>query len=489
MREVRQLLKSSLTPLARALSPRRVDLPPGWWGLERNERGELSRGRVRLSSLLEEYGSPLHVVDAERLDANAAAFTALPLGASRPCEIYYSYKTNPIPGVLKRLAARGVGAEVISEYELWLALRLGLSPSRIVYNGPYKSDASLETAVFKEVGLVSVNARPELKRLAAIARRVGKRPRVGVRVVTRGSWGGQFGERIDTGAALAAFLEAMRHPELNVVGLHAHLGHELSTQSQVEGFVDDVLAFAETLRDRLGLSLEVLDLGGSLACRTVQGIGPLQKRLSQTFGADVVPRIPDAVLSISDYTSTIARRIEDRYRAARCPAPRIFLEPGRALTGDTQLLLCTVREVRDPEAGLRHAVLDAGMTLANPVPNEYHQLYKLDAAPGGLEHYRLVGPICTPADVLYLDWTLPELKRGDGLAIMDAGAYFVPFAASFSFPQPPVVMIERGEVALLRAGERFEDLVRRDQGVVPELPARRSAASLQPVTQASAPVH
>lgn len=489
MRAVRQLFKSSLIPLARALSPRRVDLPPGWWGLERNERGQLARGRIRLASLLEEYGSPLHVVDAERLDANAAAFTALPLGASRPCEVFYSYKTNPIPGVLKRLAARGVGAEVISEYELWLALRLGLSPARIVYNGPCKSDASLETAVYKEVGLITVNARPELSRLAAIARRVGKRPRVAVRVVPPGGWGGQFGERIDSGAALATFLEAMRHPELNVVGVHAHLGHELSTRSQVERFVDDVLAFAEQLRDRLGLSLEVLDLGGSLACRTVQGIGPLKKRLSQTFGAELVPRIPEAVLSITDYTSTIARRVEDRYRAARCPTPRIFLEPGRALTGDTQLLLCTVREVRDPDAGLRHAVLDAGMTLANPVPNEYHQLYKLELGHGPVHHYRLAGPICSPADVLYLDWALPELKRGDGLAIMDAGAYFVPFAASFSFPQPPVVMMEHGEVTLLRAGERFEDLVRRDQGLVPEPPARRSVASLQPVAAAGAPAH
>jgi diaminopimelate decarboxylase len=326
MREVKQLLKSSLAPLARALSPRRVDLPHTWWGLDRNAQGELLRGEVPLSMLLEQYGSPLHVVDAQRLEANASAFTSVPLGASKPCEVYYSYKTNPIPGVLKRLAELGVGAEVISEYELWLALKLGVAPSRIVYNGPCKSDASLETSVVRELGLISVNARPELDRIAAIARRVGKRPRIGVRVVTRGGWAGQFGERIDTGAALATFLEALRRPELNVVAIHAHLGHELSTAGQVETFVDEVLGFAEVLRDRLGLSLEILDFGGSLACRTVTGLGPMQKRLTQTFGADLAPRAPQDVLSIPEYISAVARRVEDRYRTVRCPVPRIFLE-------------------------------------------------------------------------------------------------------------------------------------------------------------------
>jgi diaminopimelate decarboxylase len=487
MGELRKLLKSSLTPVARALSPRRVDLPMELWGLSRSLTGELCLDGVALSALLEQFGSPLHLVDAERLKKNAEAFTATPAGASRACEVYYSYKTNPVPGVLKKLKDLNVGAEVISEYELWLALKLGMPPSRIVYNGPCKSDASLHLAVDCGLGLISVNSRPELERVAAFARRLGKRPRVGVRVVTPQGWSGQFGERIDTGAALAAFMEAVRHPELNVVGLHSHLGHELSTASQVTGFVDAVLDFAWVLRDRLGLSLEIIDLGGSLACRTVHGFSQREKRLNQTFGADLLPRAPESVLSIGDYTALVAHRIEDRYRAAHCPIPRIFLEPGRAMTGDTQMLLTTVRDVRDPEGDLRYAVLDAGTTIADPVPNEYHQLFKLGALNGPLEHYRLVGPICTPADVLYLDWELPQLERGDQLAIMDSGAYFVPFAASFSFPQPPVVMFENGEAQLMRGGERFDDLVRRDVGAFPE-PSTRRPAQVPPLAVAGPPL-
>jgi len=112
---------------------------------------------------------------------------------------------------------------------------------------------------------------------------------------------------------------------------------------------------------------------------------------------------------------------------------------------------------------LAHAVLDAGVNIAEPVKNRYHQLFPLGPNGGRpRKPYRLVGPICTPMDVLYPSWTLPELRRGDALAIMDSGAYFVPFATSFSYPQPAIVALDRSKEYLVRRRETFDDMVDRD---------------------------
>src|SRR6185312_5279213 len=125
----------------------------------------------RLTDMTARHGSPLFVADAARLDSNAAAFQRVPPGAAAGLEVYYSYKTNPVPAVLSRLHARGIGAEVISEYELWLARRLGVAGDRIVLNGPGRSPAAFRAAV--EIGaLVQINHREEIAPLAAIARSV-----------------------------------------------------------------------------------------------------------------------------------------------------------------------------------------------------------------------------------------------------------------------------------------------------------------------------
>jgi diaminopimelate decarboxylase len=467
-----RLLKPLVGPLVRGLRPRRVDLPLSTWRLERGPNGVLALDGVPLDALLDRWGSPLHVVDATRLCRNAADFLAVPPAAARGAEIYYSFKTNPVPGVLRRLRAAGVGAEVISAHELRLALELGFAPGEIVYNGPAKSPESLRRAIEAEVGLVNLNSRCEIAPFAALCRGAGRRARVGVRVVVPGAWGGQLGERVDTGAALRAFAEAQAAPELDVAALHAHLGGEVAGADRLTDFVSRVLAFADELRRRLSLDLEVLNLGGSLACPTVRSLGPVEARLNRTFGVDLLPPAPGDVLSIRDATALAVSLVEDHYRRAGRPRPRVFLEPGRALTGNAQMLLARVVNVQDEADGITHAVLDAGFCVASPVPNEYHQLYLVGPPRrGDKRRYRLVGPICSPADVLYPSWDLPELAPGDAVAIMDSGAYFVPFASTFSFPQPAIVMIEDRRDTLLRRRETFEHMTALDG-----LPGQRLAA-------------
>jgi diaminopimelate decarboxylase len=460
----RTAAKRAVADVARRIAPARRDLPLGTWRLSRDASGALSLGVVNLDDLLARRGSPLHVVDADGLARNAARFRAVPAGARRGCEVFCSYKTTPVPGILRVLHGCGLGAEVVSAYELWLALRLGVDPARIVYNGPAKSEESLASALRLGVGLINLNSRAEVAQLASLARKMGKRPEVGIRVVVPGGVGGQLGERIDTGAALRAFAEAVQCPELRVVALHCHFNGRIVSSSQLDAFLSALLAFADQLRERLGLGLEIIDVGGNLTCPTVSPLTPRARRLAVTLGCEPLPPRLDSVLSIDDYVAGVVGRVEAHFDARALPVPRVFVEPGRALTSNTQMLLCRAVNVREPDAmGVRWAVLDIGIHMAEPLGSEWHQLFPVNRRRGARpELHRLTGPSCMLSDQLFPAWKLPELAPGDSLAIMDTGAYFVAFSAPFSFPRPAIVMVDGAREHLLRRAETFEDLVALD---------------------------
>lgn len=463
-RTARKATKRLAASVVRRLVPEREDLPVSTWRLSRDSAGALSLGSVSLGDLLARWGSPLHLVDADALALNAARFAACPPGAKGGCEVFVSYKTNPVPGILGFLHTCGLGAEVVSAYELWLALRLGVDPKAIVYNGPVKSEESLVSALHHNICLINLNSRTEIAQLASVARKLGRKPDVGVRVVVPGGVGGQLGERIDTGSALRAFDEALQCEDLNVVGIHSHVNGEIATPSQLDAFLSALLSFADELRERLGLTLRIFDVGGNLTCPTVSRLSSQARRLAVTFGCEPRLRRSESVLSIDDYVGRVVARVESHFARRHWPIPRIFVEPGRAMTSSAQMLLCSVVSVREPEEiGIRWAMLDAGVHIAEPLINEWHQLFPIRLPPGAKPTlYRLTGPSCMISDHLFAAWKLPELAPGDGLAIMDTGAYFVAFSASFSFPRPAIVMLDRGRERELRSAERFDDLVALD---------------------------
>lgn len=445
-------------------------LHPAQWGLDRDRAGALTLDGLSLHALGTEFGLPLHVVNATRLQENATRFLAVPPGASAGCEVFYSYKTNPVPGVLSALHATGIGAEVTSPYELWLAQRLGVPPRSIIVNGAGKSSEFVRAAVAAGVELLHINHREEIALVAETAKALGRKVRVGVRIATGGSWSGQFGMPVAGGFAFAGFEEATRSPHLEVVGLMAHRGGMIDSDDTLTTFAQAVLAFADEVQQRLGLSFEVLDFGGSLGTPTVRHLTPWELRISGILRRGLAPPDPREALGIDRYVATLVRMVEERYRGRR--RPRIFLEPGRAMTSDTQLLLGSVQTIKSVGDQV-FALMDVGINLAESCRSEYHQIFATRMAGGGSAVYTLAGPICTPADILCRAISLPTLSPGDTLAFMDAGAYFVPFSTSFSFPRPGIVMVDRQQATLLRRAETLEDLVGLDCVSSQEPPADR----------------
>jgi diaminopimelate decarboxylase len=275
-------------------------------------------------------------------------------------------------------------------------------------------------------------------------------------------WGGQFG--IDGGAdrVVAAVRAAMGERFVDLTAVHLHRGLTIRDRDTMTSYVASALAFCDRLHGETAWHPRALDLGGSLASPTAAPIPQLQYRLNRALGTDLLPPDPDDCLTLPDACTLAAAMADEHFSARGRRVPEIILEPGRALTGDTQLLLATVLDVKaDGEPA--HAVLDTGINVAEPVRAEYHQLYSVSApAAPPTTSYRLAGPICTPADVLYNNWRLPPLAPGHVLAMMDTGAYFVPFSTTFSFPRPSIVVQDGDRVAPIWRREQFDDLVRCD---------------------------
>lgn len=438
-------------------------LAPSHWGLEARAHEGLSVGDVPLHALLQKWGSPLFVVDVRALKRNARRFCDQPAAS---LGVFYSYKTNPVAFVLSTLHGEGIGAEVISAYEFWLALRLGVPPERIIYNGPVKSESSVREAIERGIGLITANHAEELPVLASLAASVRQRARTGIRVSTSQGWSGQFGVPIAGGAALSAFERARALTSLDVCAVHAHRGGMIRSELELRAFVSEVLAFTDTLVERLGITLEILDFGGSLATPSVDHIAPLHWRLNRTLLRDLPAPDPTAALTIESYVAILTEMVAQHFVRRSAPQPKVFIEPGRSLTGETQFLLASVHALKD--AGDRtYAILDAGINIAEPTRTEYHQLLPVNRfGQPPTRVYTVVGPICTPGDTLYPAVRLPDLAVGDSLCIMDAGAYFVPFSTSFSYPQPAIVAIDGGRAFLIRHAERFDGMAARD--VLPE---------------------
>lgn len=447
---LRRTTKQVLGAVARRWTKRRAPFMPAQWQLETPPEGGLHCDGVPLGDLAARWGTPLHVLRAGRLRERAGAFLS---GSAR---VFFSVKTNPTSGLLQELFRAGIGGEVVSRTEYLVCRHLGLPADRILVNGAARDLAWLDQAIADDAALINLNGAEDLPPVLARARELGRRPKVGLRVVA-GGWSGQFGE--PAARAVPLIQQLARSPELDWQALHFHNGPLLRGAGAADAFLAQALQFCEGLHRGTGLAPAVLDLGGSLACPTVDWLTPRELKLNLSFGVPLPPPDAAGALAPQAFVQRCDERVAQCFGALGVPAPQVWLEPGRALVADAQLTLAAVRSVREVDD--RHvACLDAGINILAPVPREYHEVFALRAPLGPRDtQTMLIGPLFHPGDVLAQRTMLPRLERGDVVAIMDTGAYCQASSTQFSFLRPPVVMIDGGRAALVQAGETVEDFL------------------------------
>ena len=433
------------------------------WDLSRDGDGRLVVDGIDAPQIVQRFGTPALIVNSARLERDAKDILSAIANAPGGSKVLYSYKTNCIPGILAELHKMGVGAEVISPYELWLAEKLGVPGNMIVYNGVAKDEASIARAIKLGVVAINVDNLEEIERIWSVAKKLGKRVNIGVRLGL--SEDTQFGLDVATGEAFAGCRRISQLQDyLNMSCVHFNVTSNARSAELHKRCTLEALDFIRKLNTKLQLKVEYLDVGGGFGTPTTKNMSGFEYGLYRLFG--LLPKPPPITdfqpidVSIKEIVNAMVGYAE-RYRLE---VPKLIIEPGRFITSRAEFLLTKVHALKKKADGKIFAISDAGrLSVAFPCDFEYHQVFIANRdEKGDRINYQIMGRVCTSADWLMKNKNMPELKAGDILAVMDAGAYFSSYSMNFAYQRPPIVVIGEGETRIIRREETFEHLVAMD---------------------------
>ncbi len=406
---------------------------------------------VPVKKLTDEYGSPLFVISERQIrknsqNANRAFKTRYP-----KIQFAWSYKTNYIDAVCNIFHQEGSWAEVVSVFEYKKALRNGVSGNNIIFNGPDKSVEDLELAVDNN-SLIHIDHFDELYSLVELLSGGKKKARVAIRVnMDTGiypMWD-RFGFNYENGQAWNAINKIMAHPELELVGLHCHIGTYMLSTSAYATAAYKLCDLAKHIKLSYNLVVQYLDLGGGFASsNTLKG--------SYLQGADIIPTVDDYAEAI---TSTV---LNAGFKQDELPT--IILESGRALIDDAAWLIGSVLATKRLSDGRRATVVDFGVNL---LFNAFWYDYKISPAQDFTHHTEdmaLYGPLCMNIDCIRESVNLPLLNKGDQLVVHKVGAYNMTQWLQFIQMRPNVVLIDMdGNVHLVRERESIDTIIQQER--------------------------
>jgi len=406
--------------------------------------GVLCAEDVRLDLLAEAVGTPFYCYSTATLERHYKVFTeALPNGSL----IAFAVKANGNQAVLKTLARLGSGADVVSGGELAKALAAGIPAGKIVFSGVGKTQSEMRSGLEAGIYQFNVESEPELHALNDAAGRLGRRAPVSLRInpdvdakthakINTGRAETKFG--IPYGRAREAYAHAAKLPHIEIVGIDVHIGSQITDLEPFEAAFRRAAELVTTLRGD-GHAIARLDLGGGLGV-------PYEN-------SNMPPPDPDA------YGRMVSKVTKD----LGCS---LSFEPGRLIAANAGVLVSRVIYVKHGEA--KHfLIVDAGMNdLIRPAMYEAHHEFaaiKEPAVGSARTLYDVVGPVCETADLFAAGRALPELKSGDLVAILSAGAYGAVMAGDYNArPRLAEVLVHGEQWGIVRPRETYADLIAKD---------------------------
>ena len=354
-------------------------------------------------------------------------------------------KANSQPALLRPLAAEGAGAEVVSGAELALALELGFPPSRIVFSGVGKTEPELVSGLRADIRMFLVESETELHVLDDLAAREGRKAPVALRLnpdidpethphIATGVSAAKFG--VDPDEARALYRRYRDFAHLDFIGVHSHIGSQITSIRPLSDNAAMLGAWVKELRDA-GVPIRFVDIGGGLGIR---------------YEGDDTP-------GFDQYAESVIRPLSEL-------DVEILTEPGRALLGPVGAFVVRVLYVKSVH-GRRFVVVDAGMNdLIRPaLYGAYHSIVPLAEGVASRPPVDIVGAVCESSDVFARARELPELERGELLAILDTGAYGFAMSSNYNLrPRPAEVIVDGAEHRVVREAESEAELVARELG-------------------------
>lgn len=411
--------------------------------------GELSIGGVAATELAREYGTPLFVYDKGVLQRKWERLrSAMPPEIS----ICYSVKANPAQAILRYFLSRGAGLEIASAGEFHQALAAGCAPGAILFAGPGKTNSELELVLRAGIGEIHVESPGEARRLAGIAAALGRTAPIALRInpgadaeggaMRMGGRPAPFGVDEED---LDAVLDVIRSlPTLRFQGIHLFSGTQILDAEVLETQYCKAIALARRVARRCGSPLRTVDFGGGLGIPYFAHENELDmESVRERLGGLVNSFRGDSLLA----------------------GTRFVIEPGRYLVGEAGLYITRVLDVKTSR-GKTFVIVDGGMNhhlaasgnLGQTIKRNYPVavLNRLSEPNGGKAD--VVGPLCTPLDILGRDLALPRIEAGDLIGVFQSGAYARSASPLhfLSHPAPPEIWVEGGVSRLIRTRSQPE---------------------------------
>ena len=432
-------------------------LPAHVWprNAARGTDGVVSIAGVALTDIAERFGTPVMVVDEDdfrsRCRDMARAFGG-------PEHVHYASKACLTRTIARWVEEEGLSLDVASENELRIALMADFPAARITAHGNNKDDAFLRACVDEGVGHVVLDSDQELERLDAIAGEAGRAQHVMIRVkpgieahthefIATSHEDQKFGFSLASGSAYRAAEAAVKAANLELVGLHCHVGSQVFDAQGFTAAADRVLELYSRIHDELGVILPELDLGGGYGIAYTEDEQPL----------DVDEVAHDLLTAVAKTAAELG--IE---------APSVLVEPGRAIAGPGTVTVYEVGTVKDVtvDEGVsrRYLSVDGGMS-DNIRPALYGSLYDARVVSrtvdGTATSTRIVGSHCESGDVLIRDAEYPDdIRRGDLVALAATGAYTYAMSSRYNaFNRPAIVSVRDGAVTPMMRRETIEDFL------------------------------
>jgi diaminopimelate decarboxylase len=404
--------------------------------------------------LAAEFGTPLYIFDEFNLRRKCAEFKAEFSQRYADTLVVYAAKAFINGALALILKEEGLGLDVVSAGELGIAQSVGFPLDRVYFHGSNKSAEEIRLALSCHIGRIVVDNFRELTLLGEVAKEPDFTPDILLRLspgvdphthqyIATGVIDTKFGFPLASGEE--AIAQAMSSPDLNLVGLHFHLGSLIFDAEPYQPAIEGVISLAAKMRQKYGFELKELNVGGGFA-------------VQYTLDSPAPP--------VSVYAEVIASRIVSQCRERELALPRLIIEPGRAIVGQAGVALYQVGTVKDIPGVRCYVSVDGGMA-DNIRPALYGSKYEAVVANKVLEReageVTIAGRFCESGDILVRDIRLPPVSDGDIIAIPDCGAYCLPMASNYNASlKPAVVLVREGKVRLIRRRETFDDLIRCD---------------------------
>jgi len=421
-----------------------------------DENGVLCIGGANALDIAKEYGTPVYVMDEDLIRKNCRIYKdAMDKHYGGNGLVLYASKAFSCKRMVKIVKEEGLGLDVVSGGELYTAIKADFPMDKVYFHGNNKTEDELNLAVDNGVGTIVVDNVFELEKLNSIAEKKGKTVNIMFRIkpgidahthefVMTGQIDSKFGVALETGEAMEAYKTAKQMKNLNIVGVHCHIGSQIFDIEPFEHAASVMMGFIADLKAE-GIEIEQMNLGGG-------------------YGIKYVPE--DNPIDYDAYIEAVSKVVKKVAAEKGIEMPKILMEPGRSIVASAGATLYTVGGVKEIPDVRTYVSVDGGMA-DNPrfimYGSKYHALLANNPLAKEEKEVTIAGKCCESGDLLIKDIKMPCLKAGDILAVLATGAYNYSMASNYNrIPKPPVVMVSGGVPSLAVKRETYEDIIKND---------------------------